>query len=47
MREEEDSSSNFMIFCLKESSKESVEEKVEAILAEIDEKTKCSEVGRI
>ena len=43
----DDRSSNFMIFGLKESSEESVEEKVELLLDEIDEKPKCSEVSRI
>ena len=47
LREEEDRSGNFMIFGLKEGSEESVEEKVEVLLAEIDEKPKCSEVSRI
>ena len=46
-REEEERSSNFMIFGLKESSEESVEETVELLLDVIDEKPKCSEVSRI
>ena len=45
--EEEERSSNFMIFGLKESSEESVEETVELLLDVIDEKPKCSEVSRI
>ena len=47
LREEENRSSNLMIFGLKESADESVEEKVEQLLAEIDEKPRCSEVSRV
>ena len=47
LRDEEDRSCNFMVFGLKESADESVEGNVELLLAEIDEKPKCSEVSRI
>ena len=47
LRDEEDRSSNFMIFGMKESAEESVGRNVELLLDEIDEKPKCSEANRI
>ena len=47
LKEEEGRSCNFMIFGLKESADESVEDKVKDLLSEIEEKPKCTDISRV